>query len=128
MSNAPKRPGPRRNDAPRMAFISRKSEIEEALKRGDYASTIFERIGFPGSYSQFARLIARHLPKARLSGPEPVPAALPTPPPATPAPSIAGPSEPPTGAGPRRVARKEPTPWDPSNLDSAELFGTRTEK
>lgn len=56
------RKGPRsRNEAARLSFFARREEITRAMRDGAFLREICERTEFPGSYTQFTRLVRRHI-------------------------------------------------------------------
>lgn len=56
-----------RNALARAVFFARREDVRAALKRGEYLNHIRAAIGYPGSYSQFARYVERYLASARPS-------------------------------------------------------------
>lgn len=121
MTNTPHKPRRTRNPAARAAFFARKDEIAAALQGGAYLREVCERVGFPGSYSQFARYCARYLAEARPNGET-------APPPASEVATVKAapkgqPPASPEGHEPRRAPPKRERPiYDPANIDKSKLY------
>lgn len=105
---------PRRNAIARAVFFARRDQIRTALESGNYLSEVFRAISYPGSYSQFARYVARYIGPSQPQATEPA-----KPPPVSswsPAPRA-------SSAAPRRSERPtRQVKYDPNQLNREDVI------
>lgn len=120
MAKAPKYS---RNPAARLAFHANRNAIADALANGQFMQVVFDELKLPGSYAQFTRYVAKHLPDVRpTTGAAPLrPESTPSP---APSPSLPETSTPATASeGPKRPRPKATRPvYDPSKINADDLY------